>query len=305
VNKFIPAKIINLELAESFPAQPLVREDCAAYIVFWWRGIPLGHLYIPREEMPSSPEQLCNLAIRSITPTVNAYLIEKGLKTPLPNYNTRYAANNSQGLNALLALTKPLQTIERKCQMQQDANLSVIICTRDRIESLERCLLSLLDCSPQAQEIIVVDNCPTSNLTRQLVQQYPQVRYVLEPLPGLDFARNTGIRRSRGEIVAFIDDDVTVHRDWVARLAACFSDSNVMAVTGLVLAAELKTEAQWLFEQHWGFNRGYRVLTYDSRYFEKLKSWGVPAWNVGAGANMGFRFGIMVPHACFRFNLSV
>jgi GT2 family glycosyltransferase len=111
----------------------------------------------------------------------------------------------------------------------------------------------------------------------------------LEPKPGLDVARNTGIRNSRGQIVAFADDDVTVHPDWLVRLAECFSDCQVMAVTGLVLPAELETEAQGLFEQHWGFNRGYRVLTYDSQYFEKLKPWGVPAWHVGAGASMAFR----------------
>jgi glycosyltransferase involved in cell wall biosynthesis len=289
VNKFIPVKTINLELAESFPSQPLIGEGCAAYVVFWWRGIPLGHIYIPWEERQLSTEQLCNLAIRSITPAVSTYLIEQGFKTLIPKHNTSHTVDNSQGLNALLALAKPLQTIERKCQMQMDANLSVIICTRDRPESLERCLLSILNCSPQAQEIVVVDNCPTSNLTRQLVQQYSQVRYVLEPVPGLDFARNTGIRQSRGEIVAFIDDDVTVHSYWVARLAACFSDSNVMAVTGLILTAELETEAQWLFEQYWGFNRGYSVLTYDSLYFRKLKAWGVPTWDIGAGANMAFR----------------
>jgi GT2 family glycosyltransferase len=62
-----------------------------------------------------------------------------------------------------------------------------------------------------------------------------------------------------------------------------------MAITGLVLAAELETEAQSIFEKYWGFNRGYRTLTFDTEYFEQLKPWGVPAWCIGAGANMAFR----------------
>ena len=289
VKEFIPAKIINLDLAEGLSSPLLASEGSAAYVVFWWRGIPLGHQHIPRDLMPLSPTQLYNLAFQTITLTVGAYVIERGFEPPLPGYQTSQTAIDSPDLNELLTLVKPLQTLEQKCQMHLNAAVSVIICTRDRPESLERCLRSLLDCSPRAEEILVVDNCPSSDLTRQLIEQYPQVRYVLESTPGLDFARNTGIRHSRGKFVAFIDDDVTVHRDWVARLATCFSDSNVMAVTGLVLAAELETEAQWLFEKYWGFNRGYSILTYDTRYFEKLKPWGVPTWNIGAGANMAFR----------------
>jgi GT2 family glycosyltransferase len=80
-----------------------------------------------------------------------------------------------------------------------------------------------------------------------------------------------------------------VHPDWISRLQQSFQDPKVMAVTGLVLAAELETEAQFIFEKYWGFNRGYRVLTFEPEYFEKLKPWGFPAWRIGAGANMAFR----------------
>jgi glycosyltransferase involved in cell wall biosynthesis len=281
--------MINLDLSHGLPKQPLTSEGSGAYVVFWWRGIPLGHQHIRSDEMPLSSSNLRNLAFRTIAPTVGAYVMEQGLDLPLPGYKTHCSATDSPDPQALLALAKPLQTLEKKCQMGRNASLSVIICTRDRPESLERCLRSLLDCSLLAEEIVVVDNCPSSDATRRLVEKYPQVSYVLELVPGLDIARNTGIRHSRGQIVAFIDDDVTVHPDWLARLAACFLDSKLVAVTGLVLAAELETEAQWLFELHWGFNRGYRVLTYDSRYFKKLKPWGVPVWDIGAGANMAFR----------------
>lgn len=289
MKKFIPIKIINLDLADGLPIQPLTSKDSAAYVVFWFRGIPLGHRHIRRNGMPLPSSHLWNLACQTITPTVGAYVLERGFEPLLPGYQTSLWDTDSPDLPLLPALAKPLHTLEQKCQARLDKNVSVIICTHDRPESLERCLRSLLDCSLHAEEIVVVDNCPSSDATRRLIEQYPQVRYVLEPMAGLDFARNTGIRHSRGQIVAFVDDDVTVHRDWVARLADCFSDSKVMAVTGLVLAAELETEAQWLFEQYWGFNRGYRVLTYDSRYFRKLKPWGVPVWDIGAGANMAFR----------------
>lgn len=286
---YFPAKIIHLDLADGLPVQPLSLQGSSAYMVFWWRAIPLGHQYIHCEEMPYPSAHLRHLIFRTIAPTVGAYVIEKGFDPPLPGDRKNRLVTDSPELNDLILLTKPLRTLERKCQLQRNVSVSVIICSRDRHESLKRCLKSLLDCTLQAEEIVVVDNCPSSDATRRLVDQFPQVDYILESKPGLDVARNTGIRHSKGQIIAFLDDDVTVHPDWIARVGACFLDSKIMAVTGLVLPAELETEAQWLFEKYWGFNRGYRVLTFDSRYFKDLKPWGVPAWEVGAGANMAFR----------------
>jgi len=111
----------------------------------------------------------------------------------------------------------------------------------------------------------------------------------MEPRPGLDVARNTGIRHSSGEIIAYIDDDVEVHPGWLNRLHHGFKDPQVMAVTGLVLPAELDTEAQFLFETYWGFNRGYIVQKYDSLFFKQTRATGSPVWEIGAGANMAFR----------------
>jgi len=289
VNDFIPATVIHLDLADGPSAQSWNCEDRPVYVVFWWRGIPLGHRHIRRSRLPIPLTELWNLAIQTITRTVAAHVMEQGSDGPLPGSAANASDVDPPALEALLAMEKPLQILAEERPRQSDVTLSVIVCTRDRPESLDRCLRSLLSCSCRAEEILVVDNCPRSPATRRLVEQYVQVRYVLEPRQGLDVARNTGIRQSRGQIVAFADDDVEVHPEWIARMTECFSDSNVMAATGLVLAAELETEAQWLFEQCWGFNRGYRVFTYDRQYFDKFKGWGVPTWLIGAGANMAFR----------------
>jgi GT2 family glycosyltransferase len=135
-----------------------------------------------------------------------------------------------------------------------------------------------------------VDNAPTSNATQQVVSQMPGIRYVLEPRPGLGKARNTGIRCSTGNIIAFTDDDVEVHPDWLTRLQQHFDDPKVMVVTGLVLPAELETEAQLIFEKDLGYlNKGYRPKTFDSQFFEQTKNLGAPVWEIGAGANMAMR----------------
>lgn len=44
------------------------------------------------------------------------------------------------------------------------------------------------------------------------------VQHVREGRIGLDIARNAGLRHTSGDIVAYLDDDVTVPPDWMAGL---------------------------------------------------------------------------------------
>src|SRR6185437_16952891 len=91
------------------------------------------------------------------------------------------------------------------------------------------------------------------------------------------------------DIVAFTDDDVDLHPDWVWRFAESFADYKVQAVTGIVFAKALDTKSQYYFEKYWSFNRGYRPVCYDKAYFDSNASKGVPVWEIGAGASMAFR----------------
>ena len=136
----------------------------------------------------------------------------------------------------------------------------------------------------------MVDNAPTTDEVRQLVSQMSHIRYVRESRPGLSVARNTGINHSKGQIVAFTDDDTIVRSNWIASLQKGFENNRVMAVTGLVLPAQLETESQIIFEMGYGnFSWGYRRRTFDRQFFAKTKHLGVPVWRIGAGANMAFR----------------
>jgi len=167
--------------------------------------------------------------------------------------------------------------------------LTVVICTRHRPQSLQKCLHSLLSGPDTEFELIVVDNAPENDETRLVVKQFTQVRYVREDRKGLDIARNTGARRATGDIIAYTDDDVIIPQNWITNLKACFSDPLIMAVTGLVIPASLDTRAQYIFEKKWGFNKGYLPKRFNHRYYLDHLEYGVPAWDIGAGANMAFR----------------
>jgi GT2 family glycosyltransferase len=85
-----------------------------------------------------------------------------------------------------------------------------------------------------------------------------KVTIVREVRPGLSFARNAGVLAASGEIVAFTDDDVEVEANWLSGFVDAFNVSTeVQCVTGLVVPAEMETEAQVLFENFYGgFDRG-------------------------------------------------
>jgi len=287
-----PWKVMHLELSEGMPALPLAPDYEGLYVVFWWHSIPLGHQEISAAQLPMPATQLTNLVLQTIAPAVGDRLLEKGFKPPAPWLvgSDNPSRDTPPDFHTLMALEQPLAKLRERLSHSAGGSVSVVICTRDRPEQLAQCLRSLQNLSQPPHQILVVDNAPTSDATRQLVAQMPNIHYVLEPRPGLSVARNTGIRHSTGDLIAFTDDDVIVHPDWITRLQQSFQDSKVMAVTGLVLPGELETEAQLIFEKGFGgFTQGYHPLTFDTEFFEEMKPQGVPVWDIGAGANMAFR----------------
>ncbi|WP_405010604.1 glycosyltransferase [Kitasatospora sp. NBC_01539] len=137
---------------------------------------------------------------------------------------------------------------------------TIIVCTRDRGPMLRECLDSVLGTAYPHTEVIVVDNAPSDDVTRELVRTCyaDRVRYVHEPVAGLARARNTGLAAARGEICAFTDDDALVDPGWVTAMVAAFgADDRIGCVTGLVLPAELDTPAQEAFESYGGYAKGF------------------------------------------------
>jgi hypothetical protein len=101
---------------------------------------------------------------------------------------------------------------------------SIVVPTRARPDYLELALASI---SQQAKlagaELIVVDDAGPSAPGHALAKRFG-ARYEPHPRPlGLNVARNTGVERSSGELVVFVDDDVEVSEGWLAALLAAAS----------------------------------------------------------------------------------
>jgi glycosyltransferase involved in cell wall biosynthesis len=164
--------------------------------------------------------------------------------------------------------------------------ITVAVCTRDRPQSLKACLDALSRLDYPEFEVVVVDNASCDPAVRQIVQA-SGFRYAHEEIPGLNWARNRAWREARHDIVAYIDDDAIASPGWLLGIAHGFSQPETMAVTGLVLPAELETPAQKEFEDYGGMSKGFspKVVRKDD-----LGPAGM-LWSLswGVGANMAFR----------------
>lgn len=161
---------------------------------------------------------------------------------------------------------------------------TVAVCTRDRPDDLRRCLDSVMKLPDDGQQVLVVDNCPSSEATRWVVEEYPGVDYTRENLPGLNFARNRALREAQHEVVAFIDDDAVPDPNWLRALLRNFDDPLVRCVTGLVMPLELETPAQEGFERHCPFGRGFVRRVFDGEGGNPLA-----VGQIGAGASMALQ----------------
>lgn len=116
--------------------------------------------------------------------------------------------------------------------------VSVVVPARNAQETIEECVASLLaqTYASDRREIIVVDN-GSSDATRHRLAAFGSSITVLdEATRGAAAARNAGIRRAAGEIVAFTDADGTADERWLAELVWPLSDPTIGIVGGPILA---------------------------------------------------------------------
>jgi GT2 family glycosyltransferase len=120
-------------------------------------------------------------------------------------------------------------------------SFSVIIPTRGRPKSLGACLeaLSNLDYPRDDFEVIVVDDgseIPPHDVVASFTDRLDVV-LLTQPQAGPAAARNTGVARTKGDFLAFTDDDCAPASDWLRALAARFAEAKDVAVGGRTINA--------------------------------------------------------------------
>ena len=130
-------------------------------------------------------------------------------------------------------------------------SISVVICTHDRPVLLAQAARSLAGqrIEPDRMEVIIVENGPAAHPDLAEIRgRYPAWVWLHEPALGLSRARNLGLRHSRSDIIAFLDDDAQAAPDWAAVLLRVFSETDFRpsVVGGAVLPIWQDPPPPWL-----------------------------------------------------------
>jgi GT2 family glycosyltransferase len=124
--------------------------------------------------------------------------------------------------------------------------ISVVICTCDRPDTLERAVHSVLAQEYPNFELIVLDQSRddgTEKIVRAFADQDSRVRYCRLAERGLSRAYNRGVSEARHELLAFTDDDCLAARGWLTAVAdACAEHPDAGLIYGQVLGP-LEAEA--------------------------------------------------------------
>jgi GT2 family glycosyltransferase len=118
-------------------------------------------------------------------------------------------------------------------------DISVIVCTHQRPDSLVRTLESLAAQDFDGFEVIVVDQSAderTRDIVEELAGRDRRFRYLHLSPPGLSRAYNAGVRASAAPLLAFTDDDCVAPENWLQSISdALAAHDEVYLVYGQVL----------------------------------------------------------------------
>ena len=149
--------------------------------------------------------------------------------------------------------------------------VSVVVPTRNRPAHADACASAIL-ASNGFVDLIVVDQSDDQATEEAMARiDDPRLRYVRTETRGVTRGRNLGMDLSRGDIVAFTDDDCRVKADWIERLVAVFAaDASVAVVCGRV---QVPPEVQQL---GWAESFHPRTREWQGRY-PPMGQWGITA----------------------------
>src|SRR3989338_8907553 len=115
-------------------------------------------------------------------------------------------------------------------------SFSIVVPTYNRKDKVMECIESLerLDYPKRKFEVIIMDDGSADGTFHLLRKRKSKIvlRVFHSQHRGPAAARNIGIRKSRFEIVAFTDDDCTVPKNWLKRLAEVYRKHGEIAGAG-------------------------------------------------------------------------
>lgn len=127
--------------------------------------------------------------------------------------------------------------------MNNSNHISIIIPTLNRQNDLFKCLQSISKNSLLPYEVLIIEQ-GNFKKTKNLISIFPNLNikvYFLN-VKSLTAARNFGVKKSKGNIIIFFDDDVTIDKNYFKLTLEYFKKSpNIYGITGIDLLNNKKS----------------------------------------------------------------
>ncbi len=135
-----------------------------------------------------------------------------------------------------------------------DNFISVIVCTYNRERYIGKCLEHLHNqrADKKLYEVNIVDNNSTdqtAEICKTTIAKYPDTtfNYFFEPIQGHSQSRNRGIRESKGNIIAFLDDDAFTSPEYISSMNSFFtSHPEAAAIGGKIIPVYEGDSPAWM-----------------------------------------------------------
>jgi len=135
------------------------------------------------------------------------------------------------------------------------ANISVVIPTANRHETIAQAVEKIFENTLQPFEVIVVDqsqNCLTHDALAKFIHAH-KIIYLKDEGSGASRARNIGWKNASGEIIAFTDDDAQVDAQWLENIHSTFAqtDLKIGILGGKIIPSYEQKNPDWSIPTRW------------------------------------------------------
>jgi len=141
-------------------------------------------------------------------------------------------------------------SLDGDTRVMNNIHVSIIMPVFNAEKTIRLCLDSIyaLNYPSDRYEVIVVDNGSTDS-SADIISNYP-VRYISKPDGTISSVRNAGALQANGEILAFVDSDCLVDKEWVNEALKILADNSVGVTGSGYLTSDTYTwvEKAWLYE---------------------------------------------------------
>lgn len=133
--------------------------------------------------------------------------------------------------------------------------ISVVMPTYNEAEHIVDTLDALYGNTVLPDEVIVADGGSADNTVELIRKKFPQVVLLNNPRKNAAAGRNVGIKKARGDIVAFTDGDCIVDKRWIENIGKAFQENTIDGLGGKVLLAAPVNH----IEAYWG-NLAWKLI---------------------------------------------